>query len=52
MLRRRVTGNRARRAIHLGHLPAGRYTIEVRVRTKGRRIVRAKRTDRRCGCTR
>ena len=46
--RLRVTGARARRTIHVKHLPAGRYTIEVRVRTKDGRIVKAKRSYKRC----
>jgi hypothetical protein len=44
----RVTGARARRAIRITHLPAGRYTVEVRVRTKDGRVVKAKRTYKRC----
>jgi hypothetical protein len=44
----RVTGARAGRTIQVTHLPAGRYTIEVRVRTNDGRIVKAKRTYRRC----
>jgi hypothetical protein len=44
----RVTGARARRTIRVTRLPAGRYTIEVRVRTDDGRIVKAKRTYRRC----
>jgi hypothetical protein len=46
--RLRVTGARARRTIHIKHLPPGRYTIEVRVRTNDGRIVKAKRTYKRC----
>jgi hypothetical protein len=46
--RLRATGARARRTIHIKRLPAGRYTIEVRVRTKDGRIVKANRTYKRC----
>jgi hypothetical protein len=44
----RVSGAKARRAIRVSALPRGRYTLEVRVKTRDGRTVRLKRTYRTC----
>jgi hypothetical protein len=44
----RVTGAKARRAIRVSGLPRGRYTLEVRVKTRDGRTERLKRSYRTC----